>query len=103
VKLGQTATVVFNPGKLSGVVKVPLSAVFESQGRPHVWVLSPSTMTLRSQALEVGGADGNEVIVVAGLSPKQEIVTAGTHVLAANQKVRRYGAAAPTPASAASR
>jgi len=98
VKLGQTATVVFNPGKLAGVVKVPLAAVFETQGRPHVWVLSPSTMTLRAQPVEVGGADGNEVIVVSGLSPKQEIVTAGTHVLAANQKVRRYGA--PAAASA---
>ncbi len=103
VKLGQTATVVFNPGKLAGVVKVPLSAVFETQGRPHVWVLSPSTMTLRAQAVEVGGADGNEVIVVSGLSPKQEIVTAGTHVLAANQKVRRYGASTPGAHPAASR
>lgn len=102
VKLGQTATVVFNPGKLSGVVKVPMSAVFESQGRPHVWVLSPSTMTLKAQAVEVGGADGNEVVVLSGLSPKQEIVTAGTHVLAANQKVRRFGAA-PAAAPAASR
>lgn len=103
VKLGQTATVVFNPGKLAGVVKVPMSAVFETQGRPHVWVLSPSTMTLRAQAVEVGGADGNEVIVVSGLSPKQEIVTAGTHVLAANQKVRRYGGSAPGAQPAASR
>lgn len=108
VKLGQTATVVFNPGKLSGVLKVPLAAVFETQGRPHVWVLSPSTMTLRAQAVEVGGADGNEVVVISGLSPKQEIVIAGTHVLAANQKVRRFGSApsaasAPAAPSAASR
>jgi RND family efflux transporter MFP subunit len=101
VKLGQTATVVFSPGKVTGVVKVPMSAVFERQGQPHVWVLVPSTMTLRPQAIQVAGADGNEVVVVGGLAAKQEIVTAGTHVLGENQKVRRYGAA-PVASAAAS-
>lgn len=101
VKLGQTATAVFSPGAASGVLKVPLSAVFERQGSPHVWVLVPSTMTLRPQAIQVGGADGNQVVVSGGLAAQQEIVVAGTHVLAENQKVRRY-AAAPAASAAAS-
>ena len=58
-----------------------------------VWVLNPSSMSLRAQAIQVGGADGNQVVVLGGLSPKQEVVVAGTHVLVENQKVRRYGEA----------
>ncbi|MFO0123524.1 MAG: efflux RND transporter periplasmic adaptor subunit [Inhella sp.] len=101
VKLGQTATAVFSPGQASGVLKVPMSAVFERQGSPHVWVLVPSTMTLRPQAIQVGGADGNMVVVAGGLTAQQEIVIAGTHVLGENQKVRRFGAA-PAASAAAS-
>jgi hypothetical protein len=40
-------------------------------------------------------------VVLAGLSPKQEVVVAGTHVLAENQKVRRFGEAPGSKAAAA--
>jgi hypothetical protein len=52
----------------------------------------------------VGGADVNDIVVTAGLQPGQVVVTAGVHTLTAGQKVRLYApAAAPVPASAASR
>jgi multidrug efflux system membrane fusion protein len=108
IKIGQTATVRLSQIKQTGVLKVPLSAVFEAKGQPTVWVLNPATMSLRAQAVQVGGAEGNLVVVVGGLSPKQEVVVAGTHVLSEGLKVRRYGqvaapAAAAPVASAASR
>ncbi|MBB5205849.1 RND family efflux transporter MFP subunit [Inhella inkyongensis] len=101
LKLGQTATVVFSSPKRSGVVKLPMAALFESKGQPHVWVLEPASMAVRQQAVTVGGADGNAVVVTAGLSPAQEVVVAGVHTLSPGQKVRRYGAAPVAAAASA--
>jgi len=93
VRLGQTATVsIALPGP-AGVVKLPLPAVFEQQGRSSVWLLDKVTMTVRAQAIQVGGAEGNQIVVVSGLAPGQVVVTAGVHVLSPGQKVSLYGAA----------
>ncbi len=97
VKLGQTATVLLSSPKQTGVVKLPMAAVFEAKGQTQVWVLDPATMTVRTQAIQVAGADGNEVVVSSGLSPTQEVVVAGVHALSPGQKVRRYGAPAGKP------
>jgi len=97
VKLGQTATVLLTSPKQTGVVKLPMAALFEAKGQTQVWVLDPATMTVRTQAIQVAGADGNEVVVSAGLSPTQEVVVAGVHALSPGQKVRRYAAPAGKP------
>ena len=47
-------------------------------------------MTAVARPVQVGGAEGNEAIVLAGLSPGDRVVTAGVHVLSAGQKVRLY-------------
>jgi RND family efflux transporter MFP subunit len=106
VKLGQTAAVLWEMPRLGNVVKLPLSAILERGGKSQVWILDPAAMTVRAQAVQIGGADGNSVVIAAGLQPGQEVVTAGVHVLTDGQKVRRYaGDAAPAaaPATAASR
>ena len=97
-RLGRTATVSLSLPRISQVIKVPLSAVLESGGKTSVWVLDPKTMTVSPQAVQVGGADGNEVVISGGLNSGQEIVTAGVHVLTPGQKVTRY----QDPAAAAS-
>lgn len=102
VKLGQTATVLLDLPRRANVIKLPLSAVLEQKGQTTVWVLDPASMSLKSQPVQVAGADGNEVVISGGLKPGQEIVTAGVHVLSAGQKVKRYQSAAPA-APAASR
>jgi RND family efflux transporter MFP subunit len=103
VTLGQTATAFIEMPKTQGVAKLPLSAVLEAEGKTSVWVLDPSTMSVRAQAVTVAGADGNSVVVASGLAPGQEVVTAGVHVLTPGQKVRRYvedGAVAPAATAA---
>jgi multidrug efflux system membrane fusion protein len=92
VRLGQTATVAIAMPAMAGVVKLPLTAVFEQQGKSSVWLLDPATMTVRAQPIVVGGAEGNKIVVAAGLAPGQQVVTAGVHVLTPGQKVTRYGA-----------
>jgi membrane fusion protein, multidrug efflux system len=109
VKLGQSATVVLDLPQQVGVIKLPLSAVLQQGGKTSVWLLDKASMTVKPQPVQVGGAEGNEVVVVGGLSPGQEVVVAGVHVLNPGQKVKRYvpprttGMAATPAAPAASR
>jgi multidrug efflux system membrane fusion protein len=103
VRLGQSATVVLDLPPQPGVVKLPLAAVSQQSGKSAVWVLDSASMTVKPVAVQVGGADGNDVVIAAGLTPGQEVVVAGVHVLAPGQKVRRYvpPRTTATPAAAA--
>ncbi len=103
VKLGQTATVLLELPRTAGVTRLPLAAVTESQGKTVVWLLDTAMLTVRPQAIDVAGAEGNSVVVAAGLSPGQVVVTAGVHTLTAGQKVKRYVEPAVPAAASASR
>ena len=84
--------------KTEQIIKLPLAAVLQQAGQTSVWVLDSKTMTVKPQVVQVGGADGNEVVIAGGLVPGQEVVVAGVHVLTPGQKVKRYSppaAAAP--------
>jgi len=89
-RLGQTATVSIDAPRLAGVARVPLSALKEDHGRSTVWVVDPGSMTTVSRPVTIGGAEGSEAVVVAGLAPGDRVVVAGVHVLSAGQKVRLY-------------
>jgi RND family efflux transporter MFP subunit len=105
-QLGQTMTVVLDLPALPGITKLPLTAVTQQQGQTAVWVLDKASMTVKAQTITVAGADGNSVVVAAGLSPGQIVVTAGVHALSPGQRVKFYEepvAAAVKPATAASR
>ena len=99
VRLGQTASVLLELPQVGGITRLPLSALKEEQGRTTVWLVDPASMTVRSQPVQVAGADGNDAVISAGLAPGQVVVTAGVHVLNPGQKVRYYvepGAAVPS-------
>lgn len=87
--LGSTVYVV--PTDLSAqgtpAIKLPTSALRQEGAGTAVWVLDSATMTVRSQAIQIATADGNEAVVAAGLKPGQQVVTAGVHVLSPGQKV----------------
>lgn len=69
------------------VIKIPTSALRQDGQGAAVWVLDKATMTVRSQAVQVATADGNEAVIGGGLQPGMVIVSAGVHVLAPGQKV----------------
>ncbi|MDA7417567.1 efflux RND transporter periplasmic adaptor subunit [Xenophilus arseniciresistens] len=102
------ATVYARPQALSAqgapVIKLPTSALRQEGAGSAVWVLEPGSMSVRSQSVQVAGVDGNEAVIAQGLSPGQQVVTAGVHVLAPGQKVSIYNrpageAAAQAPAA----
>ncbi|MEP7301393.1 MAG: efflux RND transporter periplasmic adaptor subunit [Caldimonas sp.] len=89
-RLGQTATVVVESPRTTGVARVPLSALKEDHGRSTVWIVDAGSMTTVSRPVVIGGAEGNDAVVLAGLVPGDRVVTAGVHVLSPGQKVRLY-------------
>jgi RND family efflux transporter MFP subunit len=104
LRLGQTATVKVAVANVGGALfRLPLAAIVEQHGKGAVWVLDRDSMTVNPQAVQVAGADGNDVWVAAGLAEGQVVVTAGTHVLLPGQKVRLYQDPKAAPASATAR
>ncbi len=92
--LGSTVTVNLARGKdAAKTIKLPTSALRFEAGATSVWVLDPNTMTVKSQAIEVNTADGNEAVVTSGLQNGDQVVLSGVHVLTAGQKVSVFGAA----------
>jgi RND family efflux transporter MFP subunit len=90
------------PGSQAGALKLPTSALRQDGAATAVWVLDEASMTVRSQAVQVGAIDGNEVVIASGLKAGQKVVSAGVHVLTPGQKVSEYGAVAKPAAAAAS-
>ncbi len=90
--LGATVNVLAHglKGSQAAVIKLPTSALRKEGKGTAVWVLDETQMTVSSQPVEVSTADGNEVVIAAGLQPGQRVVTAGVHVLTAGQKVSLY-------------
>jgi RND family efflux transporter MFP subunit len=97
VALGATASVTL-PDRATGLaaIKLPTSALMQSPGNARgtsVWVFDAASSTVQLRPVELSGADGNDMLVVSGLKPGEEVVAAGVHVLSAGQKVTRFAAA----------
>ena len=97
VPLGSTATVVLDGDSTATGMLLPTSAIRQEAGKTSVWVLDPASMTVRSQAIEVGDVHDNSVTVSSGLQAGQQVVTAGVHVLSPGQKVTYFKATGSQP------
>jgi RND family efflux transporter MFP subunit len=90
--LGSTVSVL--PAALSHaglpVLRLPTSALKQEGQSTVVWVLNPSSMTVSTKPVQIATADGNDVVVAAGLTPGEQVVVAGVHVLSPNQRVSLY-------------
>jgi RND family efflux transporter MFP subunit len=99
VRLGQTASVKVEMPRVAGLIKLPLTAVFEMKGEPAVWVVDKTSMTVKQQRVRVAGAEGNDVVIAGGVNAGETVVVAGVHVLTTGQKVRLYAERATTAAN----
>lgn len=90
INLGMTATVsVVASGDRPGTY-IPLSAVYQTDDTPGVWVIgTDGAVSLR--AVKIGGFGDGTVQVLEGLHDGDAIVTAGVHKLKEGQKVRTAG------------
>lgn len=89
--LGATANV-FLPDTTasSSQVVVPTSALRSDANGTSVWLLDPASMTVKAQAVEVKGVQGNNVVIGAGLKTDDQVVITGVHVLNPGQKVSLF-------------
>jgi RND family efflux transporter MFP subunit len=93
--LGSTVTVSLRAAHTASKprIKLPTSALRTEAGATSVWVLDPTTMTVKAQTIQVATADGNDAVVDSGLQNGDQVVISGVHVLTAGQRVSIYGAA----------
>ncbi|MPN29766.1 Multidrug resistance protein MdtA [bioreactor metagenome] len=104
------ATVYVEPSALGreglAALTLPTTALRQEGGQTAVWVYDAATGTVKSQAVQVATADGNQAVIAGGLQPGMQVVSTGVHVLAPGQKVTVYqpkgtpAAANAAPASA---
>lgn len=88
VKLGMTASAnVENENEENKhTVEIPLSAVYQTDGSPGVWVVKNNIVAL--QPVKVGEFGNSKIQVLSGINPGETIVTAGVHKLRNGQQVR---------------
>ena len=79
-------------GRLKGhaapAVALPLSALFEKNGSPAVWVFDQQSSSLTLRPITVARYEANTVVVASGLAKGDIVVTAGVNTLTVGQKVR---------------
>lgn len=89
VKLGMTAYVAFSTKSQNAMITLPLTALFQDKSATAVWVVENGAV--KAVPVQVAGSSGNEIVVAAGISPGQTIVTAGVNLLKPGQKVKILG------------
>lgn len=89
LKLGMTATVAVDASGTKPAIYIPLSAIYQTDDVPNVWVVSGDIVNLRP--VKLGQYGNNQVQVLEGLNSGDTIVVAGVHKLREGQKIRSTG------------
>jgi len=93
--LGATAYVQIQPSAAAAaagaaLIKLPTSALRQQGQGSAVWLFDAASQTVKSQAVVVATADGNQAVIASGLKAGEQLVVAGVHVLTEGQKVVLY-------------
>jgi RND family efflux transporter MFP subunit len=75
-------------------VALPLSALFEKNGAPAVWVVDQQSDSIALKPVAVARYEADTVLVAGGLAKGELVVTAGINTLREGQKIRLADAAA---------
>jgi len=100
VPLGATAYVTLPAptGAVAQAIKLPTSALMHNAAQgpsgTAVWVFEAGSSTVQLRPVVVAGVDGNQAVIASGLKLGEEVVAAGVHVLAPEQKVTRFAVVA---------
>jgi len=91
IKLGMTAAVAVAgfSDQPTTVTSIPLSAIYQTNDSPSVWVVNGDIVNLRP--IKTGSFGNTQIQVLAGLSPGETIITAGVHKLREGQQVNLVG------------
>src|SRR5215469_8072704 len=70
------------------VAVLPSSVLFDTNGQPTIWVVSPKELTVSRRPVTVARFDTDTVTISKGVQSGDLVVTAGVNSLAEGQKVR---------------
>lgn len=88
VKLGMTTSVLVLQQKQGEVARLPLSAIYQKNAQPAVWIYSEETSLVNLQPVKIAEYQYNMALISDGLKQGERVVIAGVHKLVPDQKVR---------------
>lgn len=88
MRLGMTATVSAPDVDGHQAIRLPLTAIVDRESGRQVWVVNTKTSRVEARSVKLGSAEKNSVLVTAGLSSGETVVTAGVHMLKPGQRVK---------------
>ncbi|MBV8467209.1 MAG: efflux RND transporter periplasmic adaptor subunit [Burkholderiales bacterium] len=87
VRLGMTANVLLPSTEQHGIA-LPLTAIYDIDGRQRVWLVDKATNRVHAQEVHLGEIHDNAAWIADGIKPGDVVVTAGAHLLHTNELVR---------------
>ncbi|MBM3554253.1 MAG: efflux RND transporter periplasmic adaptor subunit [Alphaproteobacteria bacterium] len=94
MQLGMTANVVIHRAMAGRIAVLPLTALYQKDGKPGLWVVDPASGAVALRAVEVAAFHEQIVLIAGGVKDGEIVVTAGVHKLDPGQKVRLLAEAA---------
>ena len=88
LRLGMTASVLAPDVDGTSAIRLPLTAIVDQDGRRQVWIVDQDTLRVALRAVSLGSAQDDSVLVTAGLSGGETVVSAGVHMLQPGQRVK---------------
>jgi membrane fusion protein, multidrug efflux system len=92
VRLGTSVTVGVPHGRGDAAIALPAPALFQQGQLPAVWIVRDD-LTLVLRPVTVARFESDAVLLSAGVSAGERVVTAGVHRLADGERVRLLGEA----------
>lgn len=92
--LGMTATVRFVAPPRAPVAILPATAITDRNGAPAVWVFDPKAQHAIRQPVKIAGYGGDgSVAIASGVSPGEQVVTAGASEVDPNMRLVAWAGA----------
>jgi len=88
VGLGMTAKVLVDLSTAGDARKLPLTAIFDPDGAPRVWIVDPKTSRVTQRPVTLAQMQKDAVLIGSGLRDHDIVVTAGANLLHDGQQVR---------------
>jgi len=95
IRPGMTAKVVISPPTLpgeEGAVLIPARALLtDPEGQAFLWKIDPETLVASRSDVVAGSLSGQDVTILQGLEPGDQIAVSGVHKLSDGMVVRKFG------------
>ena len=75
--------------RAAGAYRLPLTALYQKNGKSFVWIVANDSSLVHQREVEVADVAQDVVVIANGIAAGDTVVTAGVHLLFDGQQVRR--------------